>query len=37
MRGSALDWMREPLVELSSWNAAITKQLEAEARANKRK
>nr|DAY47743.1 MAG TPA: hypothetical protein [Caudoviricetes sp.]DAY59590.1 MAG TPA: hypothetical protein [Caudoviricetes sp.] len=37
MRGSALDWMHEPLSELSSWNRAIVKRLEAEERASKKK
>ena len=37
MKGGALEWMQEPLIELASWNRTITKQLEAEAKANKRK
>lgn len=37
MKGGALEWMQEPLIELASWNRTITKQLEAEAKANKGK
>ena len=37
MKGGALEWMQEPLIELASWNRTITKQLEAEARAAKKK
>lgn len=37
MKGGALEWMQEPLIELASWNRTITKQLETEAKANKRK
>ena len=32
MGGGTLDWMDEPLVEISSWNKAIAKQVEAENR-----
>ena len=37
MKGGALEWMQEPLIELASWNRTITKQPEAEAKAKKRK
>lgn len=36
MNGGVLEWMQEPLIELASWNRAITKRLESEARAAKK-
>ncbi len=36
MKGGVLEWMQEPLIELASWNRAIAKRLESEARAAKK-
>lgn len=36
MKGGALEWMQEPLIELASWNRTIAAQLEAEQKMLKR-
>lgn len=37
LQGGALEWMREPLVELEAWKSAVAKQVEAENKARRRR